>query len=211
MTTTYRVGFDIGGTFTDFILLDTHRHEIRLHKCLTTPHDPSVGALEGLTELLSAAGLTFADVGDAVHGTTLVTNTLIERTGARLGLITTRGFRDILEMGTEQRYDIYDLFLQFPEPLVPRRHRLEATERLDRDGNVLTPLDAAELRATALRLRAEGVEAIAICFLHSYRNPVHEREAASIVRAACPDMAVSISSGSESELPIFLPSASANV
>ena len=138
MTTRYRIGFDIGGTFTDFILLDTDRHEIRLHKCLTTPHDPSVGALEGLTELLSAAGLAFADIGDAVHGTTLVTNTLIERTGARLGLITTRGFRDILEMGTEQRYDIYDLFLQFPEPLVPRRHRLEVNERLDRDGNVLT-------------------------------------------------------------------------
>ena len=91
MTTRYRIGFDIGGTFTDFILLDTERHEIRLHKCLTTPHDPSVGALEGLTELLSAAGLSFADIGDAVHGTTLVTNTLIERTGARLGLITTRG------------------------------------------------------------------------------------------------------------------------
>jgi membrane protease YdiL (CAAX protease family) len=165
MTTRYRIGFDIGGTFTDFILLDTERHEIRLHKCLTTPHDPSVGALEGLTELLSAAGLSFADIGDAVHGTTLVTNTLIERTGARLGLITTRGFRDILEMGTEQRYDIYDLFLQFPEPLVPRRHRLEVNERLDRDGNVLTPLDPAEVRATALRLRWRLFSAGGLCFL----------------------------------------------
>ncbi|HUB16808.1 MAG TPA: hydantoinase B/oxoprolinase family protein [Acetobacteraceae bacterium] len=200
MTQRYRVGFDIGGTFTDFILLDTKQSEIRLHKCLTTPHDPSVGALQGLGELLSAAGLTFADIGDAVHGTTLVTNTLIERTGARLGLITTRGFRDILEMGTEQRYDIYDLFLQFPDPLVPRRHRLEVTERLDRDGNVLTPLDAAEVRATALRLRAEGAEAIAICFLHAYRNPVHERAAAEIVRATCPELAVSISSDVVAEL-----------
>ena len=99
----YRIGFDIGGTFTDFILLDTARAEIRLHKCLTTPRDPSVGALEGLAELLQAVGLTIADVGDIVHGTTLVTNALIERTGARLGLITTRGFRDILEMGTEQQ------------------------------------------------------------------------------------------------------------
>ncbi len=157
----YRIGFDIGGTFTDFILLDVQRCEIRLHKCLTTPHDPSVGALEGLAELLQAAGLTMADVGDVVHGTTLVTNALIERSGARLGLITTRGFRDILEMGTEQRYDIYDLFLQFPEPLVPRRHRLEVTERLDRDGNVLTPLDAGEVRAMAQRLVADGIEAIA--------------------------------------------------
>src|SRR6476646_7121673 len=189
----YRIGFDIGGTFTDFILLDTQRNEIRLHKCLTTPQDPSVGALEGLTELLQAANVTLTDIGDVVHGTTLVTNALIERSGSRLGLITTSGFRDILEMGTEQRYDIYDLFLQFPDPLVPRRHRMEITERMDRDGNVLTPLDAAEVRSAAQRLVADGVEAIAICFLHSYRNPAHEREAAALVRAAFPDVAVSIS------------------
>jgi len=143
----YRIGFDIGGTFTDFILLDTQRNEIRLHKCLTTPHDPSVGALEGLTELLQAARLTLADIGDVVHGTTLVTNALIERSGARLGLITTRGFRDILEMGTEQRYDIYDLFLQFPEPFVPRNRRLEVTERIDRDGAIVTALDESQVRA----------------------------------------------------------------
>ena len=200
MTSRYRVGFDIGGTFTDFILLDTRRSEIRLHKCLTTPLDPSVGAIEGLSELLSAAGLDFADVGEAVHGTTLVANALIERTGARVGLITTRGFRDILEMGTEQRYDIYDLFLQFPEPLVARRHRLEVDERLDRDGRVLTSLDPAQVRAAALRLRAERIEAIVICFLHAYRNPVHERAAAEIVRAACPDIAVSTSSDVVAEL-----------
>jgi 5-oxoprolinase (ATP-hydrolysing) len=199
-STRYRIGFDIGGTFTDFILLDTKLSEIRLYKCLTTPHDPSVGALEGLTELLHAANLTLSDIGDVVHGTTLVTNALIERRGARLGLITTRGFRDILEMGTEQRYDIYDLFLQFPAPLVPRRHRLDIAERIDRDGNVVTPLDPAEVRATAQRLVAEGAEAIAICFLHAYRNPAHEREAAAIVRAAFPDIAVSISSDVVAEL-----------
>src|SRR6478736_2720812 len=196
----YRIGFDIGGTFTDFILLDVARSEIRLHKCLTTPQDPSLGALEGLAELIQAAGLTLADIGDVVHGTTLVTNTLIERSGARLGLITTHGFRDILEMGTEQRYDIYDLFLQFPDPLVPRRHRLEVAERMDRDGNVLTPLDPAEVRATAQCLVADGIEAIAICFLHAYRNPAHERHAAEIVRAAFPDIAVSISSDVVAEL-----------
>src|SRR6201994_2535079 len=170
----YRIGFDIGGTFTDFILLDTKQSEIRLHKCLTTPHDPSVGALQGLTELLQPVGLTLADVDDVVHGTTLVTNALIERSGARLGLITTHGFRDILEMGTEQRYDIYDLFLKFPDPLVSRRHRLEVSERMDRDGNVLVPIDPAEVSAMAQRLVAEGIEAIAICFLHAYRNPAHE-------------------------------------
>src|SRR5215469_13558763 len=196
----YRIGFDIGGTFTDFILLDTERNEIRLHKCLTTPHDPSVGALAGLADLLSAAGLTLADIGELVHGTTLVTNALIERSGARLGLITTRGFRDILEMGTEQRYDIYDLFLRFPDPLVPRRHRLEVAERMDRDGNVLTSLDPAEVRGVAQCLAADGIEAVAICFLHAYRNPAHEREAAAIVRAAFPDIAVSISSDVVAEL-----------
>ncbi|HET7881363.1 MAG TPA: hydantoinase B/oxoprolinase family protein [Acetobacteraceae bacterium] len=200
MSARYRIGFDIGGTFTDFILLDTERREIRLHKRLTTPRDPSIAALEGLAELLAAADVRFADVGDVVHGTTLVTNALIERSGARLGLITTCGFRDILEMGTEQRYDIYDLFLQFPDPLVPRRHRLEVAERMDRDGNVLTPLDAEDVRAAGRRLVADGIEAIAICFLHAYRNPAHEQQAAAIVRASFPDVAVSISSEVVAEL-----------
>src|SRR3954462_5295425 len=106
MTPRWRIGFDIGGTFTDFILLDEQRDEIRLHKCLTTQDDPSVGALEGLERIVGDAGLQLGDVGEIVHGTTLVTNALIERRGAKLGLITTAGFRDILEMGTEQRYDI---------------------------------------------------------------------------------------------------------
>jgi 5-oxoprolinase (ATP-hydrolysing) len=196
----YRIGFDIGGTFTDFILLDTARAEIRLHKCLTTPHDPSVGALAGLAELVAGAGLGFAEIGDIVHGTTLVTNALIERRDARLGLITTRGFRDILEMGTEQRYDIYDLFLQFPPPLVPRRHRLEVAERMDRDGNALLPLDPAEVQAVAQRLVSEGVEAIAVCFLHAYRNPAHELRAAAAIRAAFPHVALSLSSEVAGEL-----------
>src|SRR5258708_5890572 len=107
----YRIGLDIGGTFTDFILIDDEKGEIRLHKCLTTPQDPSLGALEGLAELVAASGVTLSAVGEIVHGTTLVTNAIIERKGAALGLLTTAGFRDLLEMGTEQRYDIYDLFL----------------------------------------------------------------------------------------------------
>ena len=114
MSMRWRIGFDIGGTFTDFILLDQERNAIRLHKCLTTAQDPSVGALEGLDQLLAAAGIEMSAAGEIVHGTTLVTNALIERRGAKLGLITTAGFRDILEMGTEQRYDIYDLFLRYP-------------------------------------------------------------------------------------------------
>ncbi len=200
MTPRFRIGFDIGGTFTDFILLDGKRHDIRLHKCLTTPEDPSVGALEGLQQIVGDAGLQLADIGEIVHGTTLVTNALIERRGAKLGLITTEGFRDILEMGTEQRYDIYDLFLQYPEPLAPRRRRLEVPERMDRDGNTVTPLDLDAVRAAAATLAADGVEAIAVCFLHAYRNPAHERAAGAAIRAMLPDIAVSLSSDVVSEL-----------
>lgn len=194
MSDRWRIGFDIGGTFTDFILYDQESRSVRLHKRLTTPHDPSEAALIGLGELTEMAGITLGDVGDIVHGTTLVTNAVIERKGAKLGLITTRGFRDVLEMGTEQRYDIYDLFLTFPEPLVSRELRLEVAERIDRDGKVVTALDAAAVKAAAGQLAAAGCEAIAICFLNSYRNPAHEREAGRIVREAFPQLAVSLSS-----------------
>ena len=190
----YRVGIDIGGTFTDFVLFDAERRQLRLHKCLTTPKDPAAGALEGLEELLRAAGLTFADVGYLVHGTTLVTNAIIERSGAALGLLTTRGFRDTLEMGTEQRYDIYDLFLQFPAPLAPRAWRREIDERVSRDGAVVVPIDLAGVRREVAALVALGVEAIAVCFLHAYKNPVHERAAREAIRGDFPSLAVSLSS-----------------
>jgi 5-oxoprolinase (ATP-hydrolysing) len=147
----YRVGLDIGGTFTDFVLYDAGNRRISLYKCLTTPHDPSAAALEGLGELVAQANITLADIAEVVHGTTLVTNAIIERRGARLGLLTTKGFRDSIEMGTEQRYDIYDLFLSFPEPLVARRHRLEIGERLDRGGHIVAPLDLHEVRTAACR------------------------------------------------------------
>jgi 5-oxoprolinase (ATP-hydrolysing)/N-methylhydantoinase A len=200
MNSRWRIGFDIGGTFTDFILLDTQRNEIRLHKCLTTPDDPSVGALQGLAELVTSAGLRLEQIDEIVHGTTLVTNALIERRGAKLGLITTAGFRDILEMGTEQRYDIYDLFLQYPAPLVPRRYRLEVPERMDRDGRTIIPLDLEAVVSSAKTLADEGMEAIAVCFLHAYRNPAHERAAGAAIRDAFPHISVSLSSDVVSEL-----------
>src|SRR5262249_24476707 len=164
----YHVGFDIGGTFTEFVLHDADRERITLHKCLTTPRDPSIGALEGLDDVVGRSGIGVADVASIVHGTTPVTNALIERESAKLGLLTTRGFRDILEMGTEQRYDIYDLFLRFPAPLVRRCHRLEVAERIDRDGNVVVPIDLDSVRAAARRLVSDGIEAGAICFPDSY-------------------------------------------
>ncbi len=200
MTARLRLGFDIGGTFTDFVLADPDTGALRLHKRLTTPEDPATGALEGLRRIVADHGARLEDVADIVHGTTLVTNAVIERKGAALGLITTAGFRDVLEAGTEQRYDIYDLFLTFPEPLVPRRRRLEVRERMDRDGRVVTPLDREGVRRAALALREAGAEAIAICFINAYREPRHEREAAAIVAEALPGMPVSVSSDVVAEI-----------
>ena len=200
MAATLRLGFDIGGTFTDFVLADPATGALRLHKRLTTPDDPAVGALAGLRHIVAEAGAAFTDVADIVHGTTLVTNALIERRGARLGLITTAGFRDVLEAGTEQRYDIYDLFLRYPTPLVPRHRRLEVAERIDRDGRVVTPLDEDGVRRAARALAAAGVQAVAICFLHAYREPKHEQAAAAIVAAELPGIPVSVSSAVVAEI-----------
>lgn len=190
----YRIGMDIGGTFTDLVLLNDRTGDIRLHKLLTTPEDPAEGALQGLDEIVAGHGVSLADCEAIVHGTTLVTNAVIERRGATTALLTTRGFRDILAMGKEQRYDIYDLFLQFPEPLVPRSRRIEINERIDRDGVAVRSLDLDEVREKVQTLDTQSVEAIAVCFLHSYRNPIHEREVAQLLRTEFPHLAVSISS-----------------
>ncbi len=190
----YRIGLDIGGTFTDLVLLNEATGEIRLHKILTTPDDPAAAALQGVADVCRAAGLTPADVEMLVHGTTLVTNAIIERTGPPTALLTTRGFRDILEMGKEQRYDIYDLFLGFPEPLVPRRRRIEVDERVDRDGTVLTPVDLAQVRGAVRDLVAQGVEAVAVSFLHAYQNPAHEQAVAELLEREFPRLHVSVSS-----------------
>src|SRR5262245_48499219 len=189
----YRVGVDIGGTFTDFVLLDAVSGRIHIHKCLTTPKDPSIGALVGLDELLRAADVTLSQIDQIVHGTTLVTNAIIERTGARLALLTTRGFRDTLEMGIEQRYDIYDLFLQFPEPLVPRNLRREIDERMTRDGAVIAPIDLDQVRREVADLVTLGVEALAVCFLHSYKNPAHELAVKDLLAREFSELSVSLS------------------
>ncbi|WP_319531979.1 hydantoinase B/oxoprolinase family protein [uncultured Cohaesibacter sp.] len=193
-TENLRVGIDIGGTFTDFILFDENETAIRLHKCLTTPDDPSRGALEGLSELMKAAETKASAISEIVHGTTLVTNAVIERKGAKVGMITTKGFRDILEIGTEQRYDIYDLRLAFPTPLVERQLRLEVEERVSAAGNAVIALDESAVVGLAKELKDKGCEAIAICFMHSYSNPDHEKRARDIIHETFPDLFVSISS-----------------
>ena len=177
-----RIGVDVGGTFTDFVLVDEERDQIFTGKRLTTPDDPSAAILDGTARLLKEAETEASAVHSIVHGTTLVANTIIERNGAKVGLITTKGVRDTLEMGKEIRYDLYDLFLEAPPTLVPRHLRREVAERVSADGEVLMGFDAEAFRATARDLiETEKVEAIAVCFMHAYRNPDHERQAKAIL------------------------------
>jgi N-methylhydantoinase A len=189
----FRVGFDVGGTFTDFAL-QADDGRLLTGKRLTTPHDPARASIEGLRELIGAAGLGWTDLAHAVHGTTLGSNVVIERKGKNLALLTTRGFRDVLIIGREKRYQLYDLFIEKPAPLIPRSRIREVTERVGFDGEVLTPLDEAELRAVIRALAKDGVTALAVCFLHAYANPAHERRAAEIAREEAPHIAVSLSS-----------------
>lgn len=191
---TERLGFDIGGTFTDIALVDPSTGRIAIHKSLTTPEDPARSALDGLAAFLEDERVGYGDLDHAIHATTLVANTLIEAKGAVVGLITTRGFRDVLEIGTEQRYEIYDLFLRFPAPLVPRYLRRGIKERVDRDGRVLEKIDPAEIEQVLADFRAEGVEAIAVSFLHAFRNPANEQQVAEIIKRAWPRVPISLSS-----------------
>ena len=188
-----RIGVDIGGTFTDLVWVDEVTGAVRVGKLLTTPKDPSQAVEEGVVTLLHEAGAPAAAVRALIHGTTLATNALIERKGARVGLLTTAGFRDAVEIGREGRYDMYDLFIDPPVPLVPRQLRVEVSERVQADGSVLRPLDGPGARGSR-PARALGVEAIAICLLHAYRNPVHERALARLCAELAPGVPVSCSS-----------------
>ena len=189
-----RIGVDIGGTFTDLVLVDEATGAVSVGKLLTTPKEPAQAVEQGVLTLLHEAGRAPASVAALIHGTTLATNALIERKGAKTGLLTTAGFRDALEIGREGRYDMYDLFIDPPAPLVPRHLRLEVRERLLADGSVLTPLDAASAREAIAALLAQGVEAIAISLLHAYRNPAHELELAALVAEMAPGLPMSRSS-----------------
>src|SRR5215475_9481568 len=175
-----RIGVDIGGTFTDLVWVDDDTGAVQVGKLLTTPKDPSQAVEQGVVTVLNDAGSLAADVRSLIHGTTLATNALIERKGARTGLLTTAGFRDAVEIGREGRYDMYDLFIDPPVPLVPRQLRVEVAERILADGTVWRPLDEAQARAAIGRLSSLGIEAVAICLLHAYRNPAHEQALARL-------------------------------
>ncbi|MGH7325335.1 MAG: hydantoinase/oxoprolinase family protein [Candidatus Rokuibacteriota bacterium] len=189
-----RLGVDIGGTFTDLVVVDEATGALSVGKILTTPKDPAHGVEQGIHALLDDARVAPGAIGAVVHGTTLATNALIERKGARTALLTTTGFRDALEIRREGRYDMYDILIDPPPPLVPRHLRGEVPERLLADGSILRPLDEAAARRAIAELMAAGVEAIAICLLHAYLNPAHERRLEALVREVAPGVPVSCSS-----------------
>ncbi|HEY1366323.1 MAG TPA: hydantoinase/oxoprolinase family protein [Gaiellaceae bacterium] len=184
------VGVDIGGTFTDFMLYDTESGSVHMHKVRSTPDDPGSALVSGLVELCDAAGVRPADVGAVFHGTTIATNSVLEHRGAEAGLLTTKGFRDVVHIGRHQRPQHYSVMQDIPwqaRPFVKRRHRHVVTERVaPPTGEVLEPLDEAEVRAAARALREAGVRSVAVCFLFSYLNPEHERRAAEIVAEEIP-------------------------
>jgi N-methylhydantoinase A len=190
----YQVGIDIGGTFTDVVILDPVSGRVSLGKRLTSMDNPARAVIEVIREMLERDGISAHQVVKAIHGTTLVTNLIIERKGALTGVLTTRGFRDALEIGREMRYDIYDIFLEQPRPLVPRRRRLEVAERLDNKGQALVPLTQEEAERAVHELLALGVESVAISLLHSFRNPTHERILRDLILAKRPGFPVSLSS-----------------
>ena len=189
-----RIGTDIGGTFTDFVAIDDVTGALRLEKTLTTPRDPSEGIFNGLDLLAKEQASPLNECATLVHGTTLVINALIERRGAVTALITTRGFRDVLEMRNELRYDVYDLQIEYPKPLIPRALRMEVAERISAEGAVLERPTLEEVRSIVADLRAAKAISVAVCLLNSYANPENERAIGKMLAAEAPELSVSLSS-----------------
>ncbi len=189
----WRIGIDIGGTFTDVAMVEEGTGRIGIAKVLTTPHDFGEGVIAGIAQGLRENAIDPADVALLSHATTVVTNALLEKKGARTGFIATRGFRDLLELRRSSRPDLYDLFQDGPAVLVPRRHRFEITERIDAQGQVVTPLAEDELPALIDAIRTAGVETVAVSFLFSFLNDAHERRVGEALRAALPGVGVFLS------------------
>lgn len=192
MMRTGRLSVDIGGTFTDLVLLRNDGLTFSA-KVSSTPSAPEKAVITGMADILRAAGMRADELTEVLHGTTVGSNTLLQKLGARTGLLTTKGFRDVLEIGRLRTPGMFDLTWEKPEPLVARRYRLEVTERTLADGTILTPLDGDDVSRAATFFEAEGIEAVAVCFLNSYRNPTNERLAAELLARACPGIAVTAS------------------
>ena len=193
MSRRYRIGVDIGGTFTDGMLINSDTGDVLTSKVLTTPDDPSIGFAQAVQKLL-ASGVSPGEVDHVVHATTVATNAIIEGKMERTAFVTTAGFRDMLEIARQIRPSLYDLQFEKPEPLVPRRLCFEVTERLDAKGAVITPLDDDSVREVAAGIASSGVKSVAVCLLHSYRNPIHEKRVEAILVESLPGVSISISS-----------------
>ncbi len=193
MTAGPRLGIDIGGTFTDFVLVEGGGGAVLAAKVLTTPHAPEEAVFRGIAALDAQRPGFAAEAAGVIHATTLVTNAILTRRGARTGLIATAGFRDVIEMRREVRYDLFDMFIRYPTPLVPRHLRLGVRERMLADGRVYESLQEADVRDAARIFRAEGVEAVAVCLLHAYANPSHEQRIAAILAEELPGIELSVS------------------
>src|SRR5262245_50804775 len=173
----YRIGVDVGGTFTDFTVFGETEGKVWFFKVPSTPHDPSEAIQTGVRQIIETLKLDPKDISHLGHGTTVATNMIIERRGVQTGLLTTKGFRDALEVARQVRPSLYDYSVRKPDPLIERANRLEVNERLDSHGEVVDPLDQAQLDKSVQKLQANGIKSVAICFMHSYLNPAHEEAA----------------------------------
>ena len=190
---TYKLGFDIGGTFTDFILLNENTGRIYSYKLLTTPKDPSEAVIYGIKYLINEHNINPNNIVHTTHATTLITNAFIERKGSKTALICTSGFSDIIEIGNEMRYDIYDLLMELPEPIVSRNNRYEIDERITANGNVYIKINLAQLNKIVNKLNKSNIESVGICFLHSYKNNTHENKVKEIIKSKLKNICVSVS------------------
>jgi N-methylhydantoinase A len=191
------VAADVGGTFTDIVA--TREQQAWVTKVPSTPDDPGRAVVEGVEEICRQADAPISEVTLLLHGTTIATNAVLQRRGARTALLTTRGFRDVLEIARQARPRLFDLDASRPEPLIPRALRLELSERLDASGNEMRPVDRAEVEGAVRTLQQHGVESIAVCLLHSYVNPEHEQAVAHVVHSVWRDVPISLSTDLVSE------------
>ncbi|MBF40656.1 MAG: hypothetical protein CL399_03635, partial [Acidiferrobacteraceae bacterium] len=190
----FRIGVDTGGTFTDVVLVDEDSGEILVAKVATVPADPSIGCMNGIEKALASHGIDPGSIAFTVHGTTIATNTIIEGKGAKAGLITCEGFRDVLEIAYQTRPSLYDIFYDKPTPLIPRYLSQGVPQRTGPDGETIVPLDEASVKAVARFFVEEKVEAVAVALLHAYKNPEPERRIAEILKEECPELPVVLSS-----------------